>query len=106
MGFVVYTIIFFVLVLILTGLTLLFASIPLVYVFGIMLAILEIIYVCYVFYKILVSKILLDFSVSILYFAFICGVIPGILMILIIYICRGMLLHGREEIRKELPKDR
>ncbi|WP_157209548.1 hypothetical protein [Methanotorris igneus] len=100
-GFVKYTMMFFG-VGFLLSLIILYVDIYVVRIFlGIILALLWFVYIWYVAYKILVSKYCWIILLPVLLLALMSGIIPFILLVLWIYVCRVITISSKRSLEKK-----
>ncbi|WP_131006918.1 hypothetical protein [Methanofervidicoccus abyssi] len=100
MGFIKYTVIFFVIACLLVWLILHLHNQVLIIILSILLGILEIAYLLYVFYKILVSKYCWIIMFPFILAGFLNDIIPGIIMVIVIYVARIITLASKRELEK------
>ena len=103
--FILVSIVFFTIALVLTWFILLFASTPLVWVFGIILVVLEILYVFYALYEILSSKYCWILMSPIIILGFMSGFFPGLIMVFFIWLSRRIIFYLKEQRIGEVDKN-
>jgi len=91
--FILISIVFFVVAVVLAWLIMLFASTPLVWIFGVVLVLLEMMYVIYVLYEVLSSKYCWILMSPIIILGFMSGFFPGLMMIFFIWFSRRVILY-------------
>jgi len=99
MGFIKYTLIFFIISFLLVG-VLYLDNYILTITAGILLGILNVVYLWYIFYKITVSKYCWVILSPFILVGFLNGIIPGIIMVAFIYFFREMTLVGKKELER------
>lgn len=99
MGFIKYTLIFFIISSLLIGVLCLHNYI-LTIIAGILLGILNVVYLWYIFYKITVSKYCWVILSPFILVGFLSGIIPGIIMVASIYFFRKMTLVCKKELER------
>lgn len=101
MGFVKYTLIFFVVSCFLVATILSVHNHLLVIVLSLLLGALELVYVLYLTYKILVSKYCWLIMSPFILLAFASGIIPGIVLVIVIYFARLITLSAKQQLENK-----